>query len=197
MPFNILTLVYDDFKQPHLFLSNFWVYFNGFPILLQFQKFCFFLPQVFPIEGGKLEEDLSVLVMLIISLARVEPQVSLLPSFSHLKQIFGLYFKKIPPIKFVQSSIFRFLRMDIYVFFQLLSCAWLFVIPRTTACQASLSFTISLSWPKLMPIESMMTPNHFILSPPSPPALNLSINESVPCIRWPKCWSISSGPSNE
>ena len=28
------------------------------------KKFCFYLPQVFPIEGGKLEEGLSMLIML-------------------------------------------------------------------------------------------------------------------------------------
>ena len=28
------------------------------------KKFCFSLPQVFPIEGGKLEEGLSMLIML-------------------------------------------------------------------------------------------------------------------------------------
>ena len=42
------------------------------------------------------------------------------------------------------------------------------------SCQASLSFTISLSLLKLMFIESVMPSNHLILSPPPPPALNLS-----------------------
>jgi len=41
---------------------------------------------------------------------------------------------------------------------QSLSCFWLFVIP----CQASLSFTISLSFLKLMSIDSVMPSNHLI-----------------------------------
>ena len=44
----------------------------------------------------------------------------------------------------------------------------------TAANQASLSFTISQSLLKLMFIELMMPSNFLILSPPFPPALNLS-----------------------
>ena len=40
---------------------------------------------------------------------------------------------------------------------------WLFVIPWTAACLASLSFTISLNLLKLMSIESVMPSNHLIL----------------------------------
>ena len=47
---------------------------------------------------------------------------------------------------------------------QLLSCVWLFAIPWTTACQASLSFTISRSFLRLMPIESRMQ-SRSLLSP--------------------------------
>ena len=39
--------------------------------------------------------------------------------------------------------------------------------------QASLSLTISQSLLQLMSIESVIPSNHLILSPPSPPALNL------------------------
>ena len=46
--------------------------------------------------------------------------------------------------------------------------------PWAAARQASLSFTISQSLLKLVSIESVMPSNHLILSPPSPPALNLS-----------------------
>ena len=46
--------------------------------------------------------------------------------------------------------------------------------PWTAACQASLSFTISLSLLKLIPIELVMPSNHLTLSPTSPLALNLS-----------------------
>ena len=49
---------------------------------------------------------------------------------------------------------------------QLLSHVWLFVIPRTAACQASLSITNSRSLPKPMSIESMMPSIHLILCRP-------------------------------
>ena len=58
------------------------------------------------------------------------------------------------------------------VVFQSLSHVWLFVTPWTTACQASLAFTISWSLLKLMSIESVMLSNHLILCHPH--LLNLS-----------------------
>ena len=81
---------------------------------------------------------------------------------------------------------------------QLLSRVWLFVTPRTAACQASLSIINSQSLLRLMSITSVMPsihPSHPLLSP-SPPAFNLSPNqglfqESVLYIRWPKYWSFS------
>ena len=70
--------------------------------------------------------------------------------------------------------------------------------PWTAARQASLSFTVSRSLLRFMPIESHP------LSPPSPPAFNLSqhqglSHESVLCIRWLEYWSFSFSisPSNE
>ena len=48
----------------------------------------------------------------------------------------------------------------------LLSCVWLFVTLRTTACQASLSFTVSKSLLKLMSIESVMPSKYLILCHP-------------------------------
>ena len=46
--------------------------------------------------------------------------------------------------------------------------------PWTTVLQASLSFTISWSWLKLMSIESVIPSNHLTLCcPPSPSAFNL------------------------
>ena len=72
-----------------------------------------------------------------------------------------------------------------------------------------LSFTISQSLLKLMPIESVMPSNHHILCHPLLllPSVFSSIrvfscicvfpNESVLCIRWPKYWSFSISPSNE
>ena len=56
---------------------------------------------------------------------------------------------------------------------QLLSHVRLFETPWTTAHQASLSFTISLSLLKVMSIESAIQPSHPLLHP-SPLALNLS-----------------------
>ena len=58
--------------------------------------------------------------------------------------------------------------------------------------------------PRLSPgVGDAIQPSH-CLSPPSPPALNLSqhqglSNESALCIRWPKYWSFSFNisPSNE
>ena len=75
--------------------------------------------------------------------------------------------------------------------------------PWTTACQASLSFTISLSL--LASVESVMPSNHLILCRPLLllPSIFASIrvfsNESVLHIRRPKYWSFSFSisPSNE
>ena len=87
---------------------------------------------------------------------------------------------------------------------QLLSCAQLFATPWTVTCQASLSFTISLSLLKLMSIKSVMPSNHLILCHPLLllPSIFPSIrvfSESVLFIRWPKYWSFSFSisPSNE
>ena len=95
--------------------------------------------------------------------------------------------------------------MICFVVFRSLSHVWLFVNPQMVARQASLSFTISWSFFRLMSIESMMPPNHLILC--HPPLLLPSIfpsiksfsNESALCIRWPKYWSFSFSviPFNE
>ena len=79
----------------------------------------------------------------------------------------------------------------------LLSHVWLFVIPWTAACQASLSITNSWSSLKLMSIKSVMSSNHFILCWPLLlltsvfPGIKVFFNESVLCIRWPKYWNFS------
>ena len=49
---------------------------------------------------------------------------------------------------------------------QMLSHVPLFTTPRTAARQATLSFTISWSWLKLMSTESVMPSNHLILCNP-------------------------------
>ena len=64
----------------------------------------------------------------------------------------------------------------------------------TAACQASPSFSISLSLLKLMPIELEMLSNHLIFCHPIfllPIFLSIAVsfNESALCIRWPKYWS--------
>ena len=49
---------------------------------------------------------------------------------------------------------------------RLLSRVWLFETPRTVTCQASLSFTVSWSLLKLMPVESVKPSNYLILCCP-------------------------------
>ena len=95
--------------------------------------------------------------------------------------------------------VWYFQSMDFSVV-QSLSHVWLFATPWTAACQDSLSFTISQSLLKLMSIESMMPSNLFCPLLPLPsifPSIGFFSNQSVLCIRWPKCCSFSFSPSNE
>ena len=77
--------------------------------------------------------------------------------------------------------------------------------PWTAACQASLSFTISQSLLKLLPIESMMPSNHLVLCcpllllPSIFPYIRVFSSESALCIKRPNYWSFSLriSPSNE
>ena len=62
---------------------------------------------------------------------------------------------------------------------QSLSRVQVFATPWTAICQASLSFTISLSLLKLRSIESLMPSNHLILLSPYPPAFNLSQHQGL------------------
>ena len=86
-----------------------------------------------------------------------------------------------------------------------LSHVRLFVIPWTSACQASLSITNSQSLLKCMSIASVMPSNHLILCRPLLllpavfPRIRVFSNDSVLHIRWPKYWSFSFNisPSNE
>ena len=81
----------------------------------------------------------------------------------------------------------------------------LFATPWTAAQQASLFFSISQSFLKLMSVESVMPSNHLILCHPLLllpsifPSIRVFSNESFLCIRWPKYWSFSLNisPSNE
>ena len=80
---------------------------------------------------------------------------------------------------------------------QLPTHVWLFVTPWTAACQASLSLTISRSFPKFMFTASVMPSNHVILwcscllLPSIFPSIRDFPNESSVCIRWIKYWSFS------
>ena len=78
------------------------------------------------------------------------------------------------------------------------------MIPWNAACQASLSFTISRSFPKPMSIELVMPSSHLVLCPPPLlpsifPRIRVFSNELTFHIRWPKYWSFSFSvsPSNE
>ena len=92
-----------------------------------------------------------------------------------------------------------------YIVVQLLSHVQIFATPWTAACQASLSFSISLSLLKLKSIVSVMPPHHLVfcypplLLPSIFPSIRVFSNESVLRIRWPKYWSFSFNisPSNE
>ena len=80
---------------------------------------------------------------------------------------------------------------------QLLSRARFFETPWTAAHQASLSFTISQSLLKLMPIELVMPSNHLILHhfllilPSIFPSIRVFSSELAVRIRWPKRWAVN------
>ena len=80
----------------------------------------------------------------------------------------------------------------------------LFGTPWAAARQASLSFTVSWSLLKLMPIDLMMPSNHLILClplllPSVFPSIRVFSKWSPLFIKWPKYWrfSFSISPSNE
>ena len=87
----------------------------------------------------------------------------------------------------------------------LLSRVWLFATPCTATCQASFSFSLSLSFLRLVSIELVMPPKHLILCHPLLllpsifPTIRVFSNESALCIRWTQYWSFSFSisPSNE
>ena len=81
---------------------------------------------------------------------------------------------------------------------RLLSHVRPFVTPWIAACQASLPFSISWSSLKCIYWDGDDIQASFLLSPPSPPSLNLSQHQSL-WVMWPKYWSFSFNisPSNE
>ena len=92
---------------------------------------------------------------------------------------------------FYSSSFHQFLQELLFTCCHM----WLFVIPWTTACQASLSFSQSLL--KSMSIELVMLSNHLILCclllflPSVSPSIRVFFSETALCIRWSKYWSFS------
>ena len=90
----------------------------------------------------------------------------------------------------------------VVVFVQFLSWAQLFATQRTTARQASLSFSISLSLLKPVSIElvilsNYLIPCHLLLLPSGFSSIRVFSNELALHIRWPKHWSFSTSSSNE
>ena len=103
------------------------------------------------------------------------------------------------PLEFLCERIksYWLVTISLYFLVQSLSHVRLFVIPWTAAWQASLSFTISQSLLKFMPIKLTMLYNHFILCHPLLllplifPRIRVFSNELALCIRWLKYWSFS------
>ena len=100
-----------------------------------------------------------------------------------------IYMPEIRWLEIIIIKIFKDLREN--------SKRWMKIIKWTAAHQAYLSITISLSFCKLISIESVM-PSNQLLSSPSPLALNSSSirvfsdsDESALNIRWPKYYSFS------
>ena len=92
------------------------------------------------------------------------------------------YYRKCVVLKRVDKT--RTSHLHFVFVVQLLSCVWLFAIPWTTACQASLSFTIFWSLLKLISIESVMPFNHltchpFLLLPSIFPSIRVFSSESA------------------
>ena len=87
-----------------------------------------------------------------------------IPSISFLPQVRDDFKEKTKTLSSFKNLFFR----DFVIVVQSLSCVRLFSTLYTTAYQASLSFTISWSLLKLMPIELTMPSNHFILCHPLP-----------------------------
>ena len=111
------------------------------------------------------------------------------------------------PLYILNTMLYLFYILYLYQFssVQSLSRVQLFATPWVAARQASLSFTNSWIWLKLMPIESVMPSSHLILCRPLhllhsiPPSIRVFSKKSTLCMRWPKYWSFSFNisPSNE
>ena len=130
--------------------------------------------------------------------------LTLSPAFKTDALLWSLRFPKFQSLIICHIHL-PFLHCLIGVFFnvvvQLLSHVQLIVTPWTEAYKASLSFTISQSWLKLMSIESVISSIicHPLLLPSVFPSIRVFSNESDLWARWPKCWSFSFNisPSSE
>ena len=97
----------------------------------------------------------------------------------------------------IQTYLMKHTSFSFVVVVQSLSRIRLFTTPWTTACQVSLSSTISLSLLRFMSIESAILSNHLILCHPLLllptifPSIRVFSKESALCIRWPKYWSFN------
>ena len=103
-------------------------------------------------------------------------------------------------LEYIPLIFINLVLMCIHTFSSVAQSLRLFVVPRTTARQASLSITNSPSLLTLMSIESVMPSNHLLCHPLLPslfPSITVFSNESVLCIRCPKYWSFSISSSNE
>ena len=94
----------------------------------------------------------------------------------------------------VNCKILFFYSIYVIAVVQSLSYVQFFATPWISAHQASLSFTISQSFLKLMSIESVMPSNSLILCRPLLllpsifPSIRVFSSESAFCIKWPKCF---------
>ena len=103
------------------------------------------------------------------------------------------------------SNVIPFCGWVIVVVVQSLSPVQLFATPWAAARHASLSFTISRRFLKLVTIESVMPSNRLVLCRPLLllpsifPRIKVFSSESALHIRWPKYWSFSFSisPSHE
>ena len=86
-----------------------------------------------------------------------------------------------------QKMWFIYIQWNIVVAVQSLSHVWLFATPWTAAHEASPSLTISQSWPKFMPIASVMASNHLTTG------ILLSLEKGK---HWVTCYD-ADGPRNE
>ena len=111
---------------------------------------------------------------------------SLLPTKKMLSKCMAPYFS------LLKNKILGGRDKNIVVIVQSLIPVWLFITPWTSACQASLSFTISWSLLKLIFIESGMPSSHLVLCHPLVllpsifPSIRVFSNELALRIRWPK-----------